>query len=72
MGNTMLLHLVLEQAFSGIMSISDAFSFSLIRFGSIAGLFQILFLLICLLIRITLVKPEIILYLELQRVQLSS
>lgn len=62
MGNTMLMHLVIEQTFSRIISISDAFSFSLTWFDSTASFIQTLFLLIYLLIRI-------ILHLELQRVR---
>lgn len=62
MGNTMLMHLVIEQTFSRIMSISDAFSFSLTWFDSTASFIQTLCLLIYLLIRI-------ILHLELQRVR---
>lgn len=54
MGNTMLVHLVLKRGFSRIRNASDAFGFSLTWLGSIAGLFQILFLSICLVTRVTL------------------
>lgn len=66
-GNSTLLPLVLEQPFSKITSVSDTFRLSPTGFGSVAGGFQTLFWLTCLLVRATLVKPEIIFLLELQR-----